>query len=147
MKQFLPFALAALIGAIGPAAAQRTRPDNPVKVMKLPLELPAVGNFDAVRLWRFGRLQEVEQKAGPDLILSIRTGDGRVQRIVGPAAELAELARQSNWLTTTKSQPGRSDYVERMIAFDVDRNGRLIAMISLEPQKRDRKRLRRAIGL
>jgi hypothetical protein len=33
-----------------------------------------------------------------------------------------------------------------MIAFDMDANQRLIAMISLEPVFRDRNRLRRALG-
>ena len=114
--------------------------------MQLPLEFPVVGNVAAVKQWRFGRLQDVEQTSGTDIILGIRTDQGFI-RVVGPGPQLSDLAFQSNWVRTpTRSFPGRSDYAERMIAFDYDADRRLIAMASLEPLFRDRNRLRRAIG-
>lgn len=146
MIRSLLLALALAAVSLVPAAAQ-SRPDDQVQLRKLTFEFPAVGNFEAVRRWQLGRLQAIEQTAGPDLIFRIRTADERVLRIVGPAAPFADLAWQSNWLeSSAKSQPGRSDYAERMIAFDVDRDGRLIAMASLEPVRRDRSRLLQALG-
>ena len=114
--------------------------------MELPLKFPVVGNVAAVRQWRFGRLQDVEQTSGTDIILGIRTNQGLV-RVVGPGPQLSDLAFQSDWVRTpTRSFPGRSDFAERMIAFDFDANNRIIALASLEPVFRDRNRLRRAIG-
>ena len=122
-----------------------TRPDQ-VRLMKLPVDLPAVGNIDAVQQWRLGRLEQVEQQSGSsDIRLSIRTANGETLRIVGPTEPLVGLARDSNWFSEGKTSPGKSDYVERMIAFDVDQNGRLIAMMSLEPVERSHARLRRSI--
>jgi hypothetical protein len=71
--------------------------------------------------------------------------DGTIVRMAGPGPQLAELARQSDWIRFGKATPTRTEYVERMIAFDMDANQRLIAMISLEPIFRDRNRLRRAL--
>ena len=114
--------------------------------MELPLKFPVVGNVAAVKQWRFGRLQDVEQTAGTDIILGIRTNQGLI-RVVGPGPQLSDLAFKSGWVRTPRrSFPGRSDYAERMIAFDYDANHRLIALASLEPVFRDRNRLRRAIG-
>jgi hypothetical protein len=125
----------------------KSAPDEQVRLVKLPLDLPAVGNVDGVRQWRFGRLESVEQRgAGPDIVLNIRTADGSVHKIVAPGPPLAQLARRSNWLTAPDAaRPGRATYVERMIAFDADENGRLIAMMSMEPINRARSRLRRAL--
>ncbi len=140
-------ALAATVVIGTVSARQATRPGSPVTLFALPLKLPAVGNLGAVREWHFGRLQSVEQAgASPDIHLDIRTPDGAVHRIVGPRVHLAELARASGWVTSDRVRPVRQDYVERMIAFDADRQQRLIAMISLEPMNRDRNRLRRALG-
>jgi hypothetical protein len=121
--------------------------DEQIRLVELPLKLPAVGNVDAVKKWHFGRLQSVEQHgAGPDIVLNIRTADDVVHRIIGPAPPLGELARRSNWMTAPDAaRPGRATYVERMIAFDADENGRLIAMMSMEPMNRARSRLRRAL--
>ncbi len=125
-------------GAPGPSQGAIVR-------IELPLKFPAVGNVDAVKQWKFGRLQEVEQTAGTDIILGIRTDLGLI-RVTGPGPQLSELAFRSNWVRTpTRSFPGRSDFAERMIAFDYDAQNRLIAMASLEPLPRDRNRLRRAI--
>ncbi len=147
MKASTVLCTTVLVAAAALSPARAVQPTGPVKLVDLPLKLPAVGNLDAVRQWRFGRLQQVETSAGPDIVLRIRTADNTVLRISGPRAELAELAWQSNWVSTpSKSKPGRSDYVERMIAFDVDANGRLIAMMSLEPVRRDRSRMRRALA-
>jgi hypothetical protein len=147
MKASRLLMLAMFLAATAFSSARAFQQQGPVKYIEPPLKLPAVGNLDAVKQWRMGRLQEVLQVAGPDINLRIRIADGSVLQVVGPGAELAELAWQSNWITTaTKTSPGRSDYVERMIAFDVDANNRIIAMMSLETVARDRRRLRRALG-
>lgn len=134
----------AVIGAF--AYAQATQPET-VRRMALPLEFPVVGNSHAVKQWRFGRLERVEDIANtPNVTLFIRTLDGTVLQITGPAAPLDDLARQSDWLTSPDRQSvGRTDYIERMIAFDVDSNGTLIAAASLEPINRSRARLRRVL--
>ncbi|MHC4947299.1 MAG: hypothetical protein ACYTG1_03430 [Planctomycetota bacterium] len=138
----------ALIGVgAGWAMAQATRPATDVRMVDLPFQLPAIGNLDAVEQWVPGRIQSVEQIGdAPDVILELRTIDGGVHRVVAPRA-LVELAAASRWFDPgVKSRPGRADFAERMVAFDVDQDRRLIAMISLEPMDRDRRRLRRAIG-
>ena len=147
MKLALTLTALTITAAAAFAIAQPTRPQQgPVAWMELPLKFPVVGNIDAVRQWRFGRLQAVEDTAGPDLILRIRIADGSVLRIFAPGPQLRELCVQSNWVRTrTKTFPGRQDYAERMIAFDYDENMRLIAMASLEPINRDRRRLRQAL--
>ena len=147
MKAYLVLGMAALLGAGGLAIgmAQTRRSDDTVTMVQLPLKLPAVGNLSAVRQWQFGRLTGVEQKAGsPDILLRIRTADGGERQIIGPSQPLVELARRSNWFNPVKNTPGRADYIERMIAFAVDDEQRLIAMISLEPIRRNRNRLRRS---
>jgi hypothetical protein len=132
MKLSYILIVAALAFAAGISAGQTSRPAGPVTLVDLPLKLPAVGNLGAVRQWRFGRIQSAERiGAQGDLILSIRTKDGTVLRM---------------WIQFGKATPSRTEYVERMIAFDMDANQRLIAMISLEPVFRDRNRLRRALG-
>ena len=128
------------------AAAQPATAPGAIVSMELPLKFPVVGNVAAVKQWRFGRLQDVEQTSGTDIILGIRTNQGLV-RVVGPGPQLSDLAFRSDWVRTpTRSFPGRSDFAERMIAFDFDANNRIIALASLEPVFRDRNRLRRAIG-
>ncbi len=147
MKLSYVLIVAALAFAAGISAGQTSRPGSPVTLVDLPLKLPAVGNLDAVRQWRFGRIQSTELAGdNPDVRIEIRTLNGSVIRVVGPRRELVELARRTNWLNRHKSRPTRQDYVERMIAFDVDSQQRLIAMMSLEPMDRDRNRLRRALG-
>ena len=148
MNRTLILAAVVVGGVLGPIAAQ---PGSPVPSqggivrIELPLKFPAVGNVSAVKQWKFGRLQDVEQTAGTDIILKIRTNQGLV-RVTGPGPALSELAFRSNWVRTpTRSFPGRSDFAERMIAFDYDPQMRLIAMASLEPLPRYRNRLRRAI--
>ena len=146
MKLSYVLIVAALAFAAGITAGQTSRPGSPVTLVDLPLKLPAVGNLDAVRRWRFGRLQSVERVgAGGDIVLNIRKKDGTVVSMGGPGPQLAELARQSDWIRFGNATPTRVEYVERMIAFDMDANQRLIAMISLEPVFRDRNRLRRAL--
>ena len=118
-----------------------------VRNMKLPLELPAIGNIDAVKTWRFGRIESVVQTGGSDdVMIRIRIENGDVLETIGPRV-LSDLARASNWVTAaeSKEQLTRPDYVERMVAFDVDENMRIIAMISMEPMNRDRQRLRRGL--
>ncbi len=149
MNRTLIVAAVVVGGVLGLTAAQTSAPGQPqggIVRIELPLKFPAVGNVGAVKQWKFGRLQDVEQTAGTDIILGIRTDQGLV-RVTGPGPALSELAFRSNWVrTATRSFPGRSDFAERMIAFDYDPQQRLIAMASLEPLPRDRNRLRRAIG-
>ena len=123
-----------------------SQPNQVVKI-KLPLELPAIGNIDAVKNWRFGRIEQVVQEgADADVTIHIRTEQNQVLKVIGPRV-LRELARESNWYypDESNSRISREDYVERMIAFDVDDTSRIIAMVSLEPLDRDRSRLRRAL--
>jgi hypothetical protein len=139
----------ALAFTAGFAVAQNVRPQPTVQLVNLPptLKLPAVGNIGAVRQWKFGRLQSVETRgATGDVVLTVRTGDGTVIRIVGPRQELRELALASEFVRFASNAPIRAEYAERMVAYDVDENGRLIAVISLEPVFRDPNRLRRALG-
>jgi hypothetical protein len=147
MKLSYVLVAVALAFAAGIGTAQTARPPTTISLVDLPLKLPAVGNLGAVRQWRFGRLQSVETRGGQgDVVLTIRTGDGTVLRIGGPGPQLGELARASEWVRFASNAPIRSEYVERMIAFDVDEQQRVIAVISLEPIFRDPNRLRRALG-
>ena len=116
-------------------------------MMKLPLELPAIGNIEAVKTWRFGRIESVVQTGGSDDVkINIRIEDGRVLETIGPRV-LGDLARASTWVVpdTGNTQLVRADYVERRVAFDVDADNRIIAMISMEPMDRDRRRLARGL--
>ena len=148
MNRTLIVAVIVVGGVLGLTAAQPGTPGQspgPVVRIDLPLKFPAVGNVSAVKQWKFGRLQDVKQTAGTDIILGIRTEQGLIQ-VRGPGPQLSELAFRSNWVrTATRSFPGRSDFAERMIAFDYDPERRLIALASLEPLPRDRNRLRSAI--
>lgn len=147
MKRMLVLGAVITAGVLGAWQAGGSRgAEGPVVRIELPLKFPAVGNIDAVKQWRFGRLQDVDQTAGTDIVLGIRTDQGYV-RVTGPGPELSDLAYRSNWVRSPSRQfPGRSDYAERMIAFDYDPQFRLIALASLEPLPRDRNRLLRAIG-
>lgn len=145
-KNTLVLAAVALAFAAGVGVAQVAGPPSAVQLVELPLKLPAVGNLDAVRQWRFGRIESVEIRgASEDFVLTIRMGGGATVRVLGPGPQLNELAARSEWIRygTTAS---RSEYTERMVAFDVDDQHRLIALISLEPLFRDPNRLRRALG-
>ncbi len=147
MKVSLALTTAGLVLLAAISATLAAGQSSPVTLVQLPLRLPAVGNLDAVRQWRFGRIQSTELAGdSPDVRIEIRTLNGSVIRLVGPRRELVELARRTNWVSRSKSRPTRQDYIERMIAFDVDSQQRLIAMMSLEPMDRDRNRLRRALG-
>ena len=147
MRISILLGIAALAAAAGFAAGQ-TRPSSGHSMMQLPVELPAVGNTDAVKRWRLGRVQAIERRGdSDDIVIHLRTADGRVQRIIGPREPLAILGRRCGWVDADlRVVAGRAGYVERMVAFDVDANGRLIAAISLEPFNRDNNRLRRALG-
>lgn len=124
-------------------------PPQAIRGVRLDLEFPAVGNVDAVRQWRFARVDRVDTLGAndPDIQLHLRLADGTVVSLRAPGAPLDQLARQSNWLTSPDRQtPGRADYIERMVAFDADADGRLIAIASLEPTARNRNRLRQALS-
>jgi hypothetical protein len=88
----------------------------------------------------------VQAGANEDVRIKIRTQDGTVIETIGPRV-LRELAHASNWasLESDKDRVTRPDYVERMVAFDVDQNNRIIAMISMEPIDRNRRRLQRGL--
>ena len=133
---------------VGALLAQATQPaSTEVRMMKLPLDLPSIGNVSAVKQWRFGRIESVVQTgASDDVKINIRIQSGEVLQTVGPRV-LGDLARASNWTVpeTGNTHLVRADYVERMIAFDVDDSGRIIAMISMEPMDRDRQRLARGL--
>lgn len=147
MRTSLALGIVALAAAVGFAAGQ-TRPASDHTMMRLPVELPAVGNIDAVQQWRLGRVQQIERWGdSDDIVIHLRTADGQVHRIIGPREPLAVLGRRCGWVDSDfRVVAGRAGYVERMVAFDVDADGRLIAAISLEPFDRDNNRLRRALG-
>ena len=56
MRTSILLGIAVLAAAVGFAAGQ-SRPSSGQTMMRLPVQLPAVGNVDAVRQWRLGRLQ------------------------------------------------------------------------------------------
>lgn len=139
-------ATALLSSASAQSTSQPSRNPDGITMMRPPMEFPAIGNIDAVKQWRLGRIERLERRAGSDDVLcEIRTVDNRVHKVVVPREPIGYLARQCGWLSTpTQTFASRSDYVERMIAFDVDGNGRIIAVMSLEPFGRNQARLRRA---
>jgi hypothetical protein len=136
---------ASILGQTAPPTAPATATD--VVRIRLPLDLPAIGNLEAVKNWRFGRIENVVQVgAQGDIRVRIRTEDGTVHDVAGPRV-LGDLARESNWVSNESSRPQitRADYVERMVAFDMDDQQRIIAVISLEPMERNRRRLQRGL--
>jgi hypothetical protein len=136
------------------AMSQTTNPQAPpsqspgtVTMIDLPVKVPAVGNLGAVKTWRLGRIESIERSQNEgEILLNIRVKNGDVLKIVAPGPPLADFAVASDWVkhADAKSLPGRKDWVERMIAFDVDETGRLIAMASLEPLNRNERRMWRA---
>ena len=138
--------LGLLAVAVFALAGSAQNPNLP-RLIELPMKFPAVGNIDAVKTWRFGRIQQATRAGNnPDITIDIRLANNSVVTVIGPAAQLRELARQSEWLDPVKQRPGSADYVERQSAVDGDAQGRIIARASLEPTRRDHNRLRRASG-
>ncbi|MCI0362378.1 MAG: hypothetical protein L0219_00760 [Phycisphaerales bacterium] len=140
---------ALVIACLAASILAQASPPSATQVvkLKLPLELPAIGNIEAAKNWRFGRIESVVQAgANQDVRINIRTEDNDVHEVIGPRV-LGDLARASNWTSVEPNNPQvtRPDYVERMVAFDVDENNRIIAMISLEPMDRNRRRLERGL--
>ena len=119
----------------------------------LPMELPAVGNIDDVGQWRIGRVEEIEFSAGTDIRVRIRMRSGGTVRVVMPGSAFEDMAYASDWrdnqfndsFAGRRTPVGSKDYVERLVAFDVDRDGRVIAMVSMEPMDRNNNRLRRVL--
>jgi len=146
MKSGLIAAVVIAAATAGFAFGQTTRSVSGIKPVKLPVPLPTVGNIDAVKKWKFGRIEQISRNpADADITIRVRIANGQTADIVGPRQALSTLARSCGWVATeTQTVAGRSDYVERMIAFDVDETGRFIAVMSMEPFNRDRARLRRA---
>ena len=140
-------AIVVVAAAAGFALGQTTQPNTGLQRMRLPLDLPAVGNIDAVRKWRIARIESIERSTGDDIRIQIRLANGQVERVVGPRQQLAALGRACGWVRDpNQTVAGRADYVERLIALDVDQTGRIIAVISMEPFNRNRRRLERAFG-
>jgi hypothetical protein len=127
-------------------AVQPTPGPGGITMIRPPMEFPAIGNIDAVREWKLGRVERLERRAGSDdVLVEIRTADNQVHQVIAPREPVGFLVRQCGWLSTpTQTFASRSDYAERMIAFDVDANGRLIAIMSLEPFGRSSARMRQA---
>ena len=131
---------------LGGASGQARSQPGGITMIKPAMEFPAIGNIDAVKQWRVGRIERIERRTGTDdVAIDIRTADEQVHRVIGPREPLAFLVRRCGWVSSsTQTFASRSDYVERMVAFDVDSNGRIIAVMSLEPFARSTSRMRRA---
>ena len=140
----------AIVWEFAPGQQQEPPPPPPgaVQLVDMPLKIPAVGNLAAVKTWRYGRLESVEQRSGEDdLLLNIRVADETVLRVVAPRQPLRHLAWKSDWIKHKDADTvPRKAYVERMIVFDVDETGRLIAMASMETINRNERRMARAFG-
>ncbi len=146
MRRMRVIVVIALAAAAAGFVVARTK-DEGSGVIRLPLDLPVVGNVDAVRQWRFGRIESIERSPGEDIGIRIRLANQQVVNVVGPRAPLGDLARACGWIRADPhSIAGRAELVERMIAFDADESGRIIAVISMEPMDRSESRLRRALG-
>ncbi len=121
--------------------AQASQPDD-VQAVSLCFDLPAIGNVESVKEWRFGRIDNVQRVGTEEIRLGIRTRDEKVHRLVCPAQPFAVLAARSNWMRESGSEfPSRRDFVERMVAFAADDSGRVIALTSLEPVARRGRRI------
>ena len=121
--------------------AQTSRP-NDVQAVRLCFDLPAIGNVESVKEWRFGRIDNIQRVGTDEIRLGIRTRDDTVHRLVCPARPFAMLAARSNWTSESGSGfPSRRDFVERMVAFAADDSGRVIALTSLEPVARRGRRI------
>ena len=116
-----------------------------VRAAKLPLELPSVGDVDAAQKWVFGRVHSIAQRGAEELDVQLRLAGGRTESVRAAREPLGTLARACGWVQGDgRVVAGRAEYAERMIAVGVDRDGRMVAAISLEPFDRDLGRLRRA---
>lgn len=155
-RSLLPLLLCAPAGAVFGAGQEagdpaQAPPANPPGLVgpdgasiELTVRLPVVGNVGQVRQWRYGRIQSVVADGDVDVVIELRDGKGNVGRAWCPKEPLEALARSSNWVEEPRFSPSRKEYVERMVAFDVDDNDRIIAIASLEPLPRDEKRIARA---
>jgi len=142
----------ATVGAVvvATARAQETRPETPppaatVQDIEFCAELPAIGNVDLVKKWRFGRIHRLAAQ-GNEILLDLRCEEGVIVSAICPRGPFAELAQASRWMDNRSNPfPGIRDYVERQVAFDIDETGRIIALASLEPIPREGRRIARAM--
>jgi len=133
--------LAAVTLGLAPRPMQAPPPPGAVAWIEKTFRLPAIGNIDAVKAWKYGRIERMSRMGDRDAILEIRDAQGATRRVLCPHGPFVELARVSNWFTSGQAQPSARDFVERMVAFDFDENDRIIALASLEPLPRNARRI------
>lgn len=143
-RAFVATLVAAVLG-IG-LIATRPAPAGPPPGtwLEFSFRLPAIGNVDLVTSWEYGRIARVEQSRADELILELRSAAGDTVKAVCPYDPFMELARVSQWLRGSGQTLGARVYVERMVAYDVDDTGRIVALVSLEPIPRDGRSIARA---
>ena len=100
MRMAVIAVIALAAAAAGFATAQATRPG--FRMMKLPLDLPAVGNIDDVRQWRFGRIELIERRGTDDIRIRMRLASEQVVHVVGPREPLAALGRKCGLIFVIK---------------------------------------------
>ncbi len=148
-RYMMTFAFLAGIAAV--TLAQDITPtqgnqEGPVKWVDITATLPAVGNIEAVEKWHYGRLENLTRLGTGDVMLEIRNKEGNTARVICPFDPFVTLAQVSLWYEGPKQLPGRRDYIERMVAFSADADGRVIGLVSLEPLPRNGRRIARAFG-
>ncbi|MFG0283372.1 MAG: hypothetical protein ACF8R7_03025 [Phycisphaerales bacterium JB039] len=117
-----------------------------VKMVKLPVELPSVGDVDRAARWQFGRIDQITARGADELTIRVRTEAAQDIDLTISRAPFVALAQASGWISENpQNVTGRSEYAERLLAFGLDDGGRVVAAISMEPFDRNRARLRRAI--
>jgi len=126
-----------LVGAMAQVVKPGTPDASGLQWAQLTAELPAIGNVDKARQWRFGRIVGVADTTTADVFIEIRHGTNQRIRVICPRQPFAELARASRWMEADRQFPSRREFIERMIAFDVDSDDRVIGLISLEPIPRN----------
>ena len=150
MQKTLIGMTAAVLGALSAGLAVggiHVQPEQDrVTMTKLPMDLPSIGDVQAVTRWQFGRVDRIQRRGASEITISIRIKSGDTVDVTGRRELFRELAQKCGWVTgDMRNVAGRSEYAERMIAFGIDDNGGMVAIISMEPFNRDRSRLRRAI--
>ncbi|MCP3902362.1 MAG: hypothetical protein GY715_01905 [Planctomycetes bacterium] len=145
-RLIVPVVLASLVAFIaGQAARPQQQQPQPqvgsVTWIEKSFRLPAVGNVDAVKTWKYGRIERMSRMGENDAILDIRFAEGGTRRVLCPHGPFVELARVSNWFQSGQAGPSGRDFVERMVALDFDADDRVVALVSLEPLPRNARRI------
>ena len=73
MRTNVVAAVVVTAAAAGFAIGQST--GSGVRMMKLPLDLPAVGNVDSVKQWRLARIEQIERFATTSGLLDRSSSD------------------------------------------------------------------------